>query len=139
EDSPGTSQSHVLPVLVAVNAEGKIVRIEPAITLKSKQSKALKQAVHAMITKPAMKDGHPIFSQFILQLAVTADKTGNGGTTFSYIASRPAPSGPVHWARTRGNGKSQFALVPTVDPRNQFGYDNGVAPTVAPSANNSGK
>ena len=36
-NSPATAQSHVLPVLVAVNADGKIVRIEPAITLVTKQ------------------------------------------------------------------------------------------------------
>ena len=80
ETSPPTEQSHVLPVLVAVNADGKVVRIDPAIHLRDRQMKELEKAVHTMITRPAMKDGHGIYSQFILQLAVSR--------------TRPAPAGP---------------------------------------------
>ncbi|MGA7297825.1 MAG: hypothetical protein WBW92_09990 [Rhodanobacteraceae bacterium] len=132
ETSPPTEQSHVLPVLVAVNADGKVVRIDPAIHLRDRQMKELEKAVHTMITRPAMKDGHGIYSQFVLQLAVSQDKTGAGGTTFSYVSSQPAPPGPVHWVRRRGGSKNgEFALVNPATQQND-GQNMPAPPPVTP-------
>lgn len=136
-DDTNIEQSHVLPVLVAVNADGKVVKVDPAIRLRAKQMKALKQAVNTMITKPAMKDGHGVYSQFILQLALSPDTSGNGGTVFTYVSARPAPPGPVHWAVERDHGRNKFALAQPQSFQTQLnqGLPSLVRPSPAPPSN----
>ena len=108
--------SRVLPVLVSVNAAGRVVSIDPAIQLRSGHRRALEKAIHTMITGPAMKNGRAVYSQFILQLALSADGSGKGGITYTYISSRPAPSGPLRWVHETGAGANRFALVPVREP-----------------------
>lgn len=127
----GLDQTRVLPVFVGVNAQGKVVRVEPAITLHAKQKKALDEAINTMITKPAMKDGHGIYSQFVLVLEVGQDASANGGTTFRYLSAQPAPAGPMHWIREKGAGPDKFRLAATQDPTFSA-IQNSPVPQVVP-------
>lgn len=94
----------VLPVLVQVNAAGKVTSASPAIALEPQMSRLLSQNLNEMITKPAEARGRPIASQFILNLQIEAAKRpdGNYDAHFVSVSTQPVPAGNWHWVDIEG-------------------------------------
>lgn len=95
-------QRRVIPILVHVNRQGQVTEANPAYHLRPSFQKLLRSTLDKMITKPAMDHGHPISSQFVINLAMelTPQPDGKYGVRFSYVSSKPLPSGQWNWART---------------------------------------
>lgn len=90
---------HVVPVLVSVDTQGKVTQADPAYKLRPSIKQVLHDTVQKMITKPAMHNGKPIRSQFVINLAMTTTSTHGGyNATFKYVSSKPLPNGTWHWS-----------------------------------------
>lgn len=100
----------LLPVLVKVDAHGKITEISPAIQLSPQVKRLLAQNLGEMITKPAFDHGKPISSQFVVNLALQATplEGGNYDAQFAYVSTAPVPPGSWHWVDVEGR---RFALA----------------------------
>ncbi|MFC5743751.1 hypothetical protein [Dyella tabacisoli] len=99
-----------LPVLVQVNPEGKVTSVSPAIELSPVFSRLLAKNLDEMITKPAYDHGHPVSSQFVINLALRATprEEGDYDAQFAYISTSPVPMGTWHWVDVEGR---RFALA----------------------------
>lgn len=86
---------HVLPVLVQVNAKGKVTYVSPAIELSPKFDRLLRSSLDEMIHQPAIVHGHPIASQFVINLAIKATPRDDGhyDAKFAYVSVLPVPTG----------------------------------------------
>ncbi|GLQ98162.1 hypothetical protein [Dyella mobilis] len=103
-DGPATlgyANNHdIEPVLVHVNAQGKITDISPAYKLSPDLMKLLRSNLADMIHTPAKdKDGKPMASQFIINLALQTDALSTGGYNvhFAYVSASPVPTGSWYW------------------------------------------
>ena len=95
----------VMPVLVQVNSHGKITSVSPAIELTPKLTRLLRENLDEMISRPATdKQGHPISSQFVINLAVHATPHSNGdyNVRFAYVSTSPVPAGSWYWVHING-------------------------------------
>ena len=95
----------VLPVLVQVNAHGKVTDASPAMELSPRLRRLLLQNLNEMIVKPATEHGRPISSQFVANLAlqVTPRPEGDYDAQFAYVSSSPVPSGSWYWVHIDGH------------------------------------
>lgn len=133
----------VLPVLVQVNAAGKVTSASPAMTLEPQMSRLLSKNLSEMITKPAEARGRPIASQFIVNLQIDAEKRpdGNYDAHFVSVSTQPVPAGNWHWVDIEGrmwalagpDGHTPFQrdrlLEPTPrDPGNRYSPATNAAP-----------
>lgn len=110
-----TPESHVVSLLVHVNAKGEVTDIDPAYKLRSDLKQVVSNVVHKMITKPATnKDGKPMSSQLVLVLALKTQSSENGkaNVKVDYISSRPVPIGVWHWVHLPNQ---RLALRPRID------------------------
>lgn len=91
--------NHTIPVLIKVNKKGVVSDVLPAYNVRPAFKRMLKDVIRRMITKPAMKDGKPVESQFVITLAVLTNKgtRDHAGTTFKYLATKSLPPGSWHW------------------------------------------
>lgn len=106
------SKPEVMPVVVRVNAQGKVTGILPSQQLTPRWRSLLVKQLDEWITKPATEKGKPIASAFIVEVAMRAvpRKDGQYDANFVYVKSLPMPvSGSVHWEHT--NFPPQLALV----------------------------
>ncbi|MGH8147287.1 MAG: hypothetical protein ACREPY_13245 [Rhodanobacteraceae bacterium] len=141
----------VLPVVVHVDAQGKVTDINPAMQLRPWLRKLLIKQIDAWIVKPLTVKGHPVASRFIIEVAMHTKPTSDGkyDASFVYVKSLPlAYGGPQHWNVI--NGGLQFALVPNVlqqpgiynrisgtpyEPSSPYsGYAASAAPAIAGAA-----
>jgi len=101
---------HVLPVLVQVDASGKVTNASPAVELSPAISRLLAKNLDEMITKPAYDHGRPVASQFVMNLALQAmpRDEGNYDAQFVYVSTTPVPTGTWHWVNIDGR---RFALA----------------------------
>lgn len=101
---------HVLPVLVQVDAEGKVTSVSPSIELSPVVDRLLRSSLDEMITKPAMRHGKPVTSQFVINLALKTVPHEGGGydASFAYVSAKPVPSGSWYWQHEDGH---RLALV----------------------------
>lgn len=102
----------VMPVVVQVDAQGKVTDILPSEQLTPRLQKMLVKQLDAWIIKPATVKGHPVGSRFIVEVAMHAKprKDGNYDAGFVYVKSLPMPfGGAVHWNVI--NGGLELALV----------------------------
>lgn len=108
--SLNTFRPHVLPVLVQVDTGGKVTSISPAIELSPTVDRLLRSSLDEMITKPAMRHGKPVTSQFVINLALKASPHDGGGydASFAYVSVKPVPSGSWYWQHEDGH---RLALV----------------------------
>lgn len=99
-----------LPVLVQVDANGGVDSAVPAVALAPEVSRLMVRNLQEMITKPAMRDGRPVPSQFVANLALktTAAEDGKIGAYFTCVSVSPVPGGRWHWADKDGR---ELALV----------------------------
>lgn len=97
-DAP-TKQSRTLPVLVKVDAKGKVTDIAPAYRVRPAFKHLLMDTLGKMITKPAMHKGKPVESQLVVTLAVLTSKKADGSalTTLKYLDAKPLPPGTWLW------------------------------------------
>lgn len=102
----------VMPVVVQVNAQGKVTDILPSEQLPPGLSQLLVHQLDTWIVKPAVVKGRPVSSRFIAEVAVHANprKDGKYDASFVYVKSLPMPfGGAVHWNVI--NGGLELALV----------------------------
>lgn len=97
------SDQRVIPVLVSVDKTGKVTDVKPAYDLRPGFATRLDATVRAMVKKPAMKDGHPVPSQFVLNLALAVEPNGSGAyeTHFKYVSSKALPVGSWYWVHDK--------------------------------------
>ncbi|WP_255324918.1 hypothetical protein [Rhodanobacter sp. OR444] len=96
----------VLPVLVQVNAQGKITDASPAMKLPPSLDRLMRANLNEMISKPATdKKGRPIASQFIANLVLHTTPRTEGGydAQFVYESISPVPSGSWYWVHIDGH------------------------------------
>lgn len=102
----------VMPVLVQVDAHGRVTDIQPSFQLTPWSQKLLAQQLDAWINQPATDKGHPVSSRFIIEVAMrtTQRKDGKYDASFVYVKSLAAPlGGAMHWNII--NGGLEIALV----------------------------
>lgn len=115
----------VMPVLVHVDARGKVTEVSPSTELSPKVSRLLRENLDEMITKPATEHGRPVSSQFVINLAMQASPRQEGDylARFVYVSSSPVPNGSWYWVHIDGHrlalaNRSDFGRQP------RFHYDN---------------
>lgn len=102
----------VMPVVVQVNAQGKVTDVLPPQQLPPKLSQLLVRQLDEWVVKPATVKGHPVASRFIAEVAMRASprKDGKYEASFVYVKSLPMPfGGAVHWNVI--DGGLELALV----------------------------
>lgn len=100
-----------LPVLVRVNAHGKVTQISPSVRLAPRYARLLQKNIEELVTGPAMEHNRPTSSQFIMNVAMKTSPRSDGSydAQFTYVSATPAPSGPQHWVSIDGH---RLALGP---------------------------
>jgi len=105
--SPGhRSGNRMIPVLVHVNAHGRITDVTPAYHLHPAFVRKLHETLQKMITRPAMKHGKPVDSQFVMVLALVDKQQDNGKhvVNIRYQTSKSLPPGQWTWIHQSGHG-----------------------------------
>jgi hypothetical protein len=94
------------PVLVRVDAHGKVTEASPAYALPAKMIRLLNANLGEMIRSPATdKHGKPISSQFIMNVALQAKPTDSDDydAYFTYVSAKPIPPGSWYWVHLDGD------------------------------------
>jgi hypothetical protein len=102
----------VMPVVVQVNAKGRVTDILPSQQLEPWAREMLVEQIGAWIAGPAMDHGRPMASRFIMEVAMRVQprKDGKYDANFVYVKSIPlAYGGALHWDVI--NGGLELALV----------------------------
>ena len=126
----------VMPVLVYVNAQGKVTEVQPSTQLPPRLRRLLASSLRQWVSKPAMVNGHPVASQSIVNVALhaTPRKDGKYDASFAFVSIVPAPFASAYWSTRNG---TQLALVeshggsPLVDYSNDYSYPSRGAPVSA--------
>ncbi len=99
--SERNADKHVLPVLVAVDANGTVTKIDSAIQLRPAQEQVLERAVRQMITGPATdKKGQGMDSQMVLRFSMQPVEGNAAAYEFAYLDAESVQSGSLHWVNT---------------------------------------
>ncbi|MEO7072024.1 MAG: hypothetical protein ABI300_03215 [Rhodanobacter sp.] len=95
----------VMPVLVQVNAQGRVTNLSPSMELTPQLARLLRSNVDELISGPAVAHGKPIASQFVLNMALQATPRDQGdyAAQFIYVSSSPVPSGSWYWVHIDGH------------------------------------
>lgn len=94
------------PVLMRVDAHGKVTQVSPAYRLPLKLDRLLRANLDEMISKPAVdKQGKAIPSQFIMNVALRTEPRSSGDydAWFDYVSTAPVPSGSWYWVHLDGD------------------------------------
>ena len=113
----------VLPVLVQVDAQGKVTDASPARRLSPQLDRLLRQNLAEMVSKPAIdRHGKPIASQVIINVALQASPRAEGDydANFAYISTKPVPMGSWYWMHIDGH---RLALANRDNRRNRMIFD----------------
>jgi hypothetical protein len=126
----------VEPVLVQVNAHGKVTAASPAYELPPKVTRLLNANLSEMIHAPATdKDGKPIASQFVMNVALQAQPNGAGAyeAHFTYVSTKPVPPGNWYWVHLDGDRLALASQDMRINDRHQYlpvrRYNDGYRPT----------
>lgn len=94
-----------MPVLVHVDARGKVTDVSPSTELSPRVNRLLRQNLDEMISKPATEHGRPISSQFVINLSMQASPRPEGDylARFVYVSSSPVPDGSWYWVHIDGH------------------------------------
>ncbi len=94
-----------MPVLVQVNAMGKVTNVSPSVELTPQLNRLLRSNLDELITGPAIFRGKPIASQFVVNLALqaTPQEQDKYSAQFAYLSSSPVPSGSWYWVHIDGH------------------------------------
>lgn len=95
----------VLPVLVQVNAHGKVTDASPTMELTPQLRRLLLQNLDEMIVGPASAHGRPVSSQFVANMVLRTTPRSEGGynAQFVFVSSSPVPSGSWYWVHVDGH------------------------------------
>ena len=120
---------NVLPVLVQVDAKGKVTEVSPSDELSPKVNRLLRQTLDGMISKPATEHGRPVSSQFVVNLAVQTSPREEGDylAWFVYVSSSPVPNGSWYWVHIDGHrlalaSRNDFDHQPRIHFDDRRGY-----------------
>lgn len=93
-----------LPVLVNVDAAGKITSASPARELPPVMERLLRTNLDEMVSGPAHWKGKAISSQCIINVALKASPRDDGkfDAGFAYLSAQPVPIGRWHWVNLDG-------------------------------------
>ncbi len=93
------SQSGVMPVLVQVNANGKVTRVSPATALAPRYQRLLRHNIEALVSGPAMNRHKAVSRQVVMNVALktTPRPDGSYDAHFAYVSMSALPSMPMHW------------------------------------------
>lgn len=105
EQAQAREQRIVMPVLVTVNAEGKVIGMAPAYPLRADMRRLVGDAVNSMVSGPAYERGKPMSSQIVLKLVLVAQPldSGNYSLRIEYAGSESLPYGTWRWATDSQN------------------------------------
>lgn len=105
-----TFTPHVMPVLVRVDAHGKVTKISPSSDLSPAFERLLERNLRAWISKPALENGRPISREMIVNVALHVAARGDGkyDASFACVSSSPSPYISSHWVTLDG---TQLALA----------------------------
>ncbi len=94
-----------MPVLVQVNAMGKVTNVSPSVELTPQLDRLLRRNLDELISGPATYKGKAIASQFVINLTLnaTAQEQGNYAAQFAYLSSSPVPNGSWYWVHVDGH------------------------------------
>jgi hypothetical protein len=96
----------IMPVLVQVNAQGKVTDASPPTQLSPQLNRLLRQNLAEMVSKPATDShGHPIASQVNNNVALhtTPRAEGDYDANFAYVSTKPVPNGSWYWVHVDGH------------------------------------
>lgn len=95
----------ILPVLVHVDAQGKVTDASPAMRLPPALERLLLANLNERITGPAIVHGKPVPSQFVMNLALvtTPRPGGDFDANFAYVSTSPVPPGSWYWVHIDGH------------------------------------
>ncbi|MGH8192599.1 MAG: hypothetical protein ACREP2_14270 [Rhodanobacteraceae bacterium] len=116
-------KSQVLPVVVQVNAEGKVTDILPARQLPPQVSRLLVKQLDAWIVKPLMVNGRPVATRFIAEVAMRAKPLEDGKyqASFVYVKGLPMPfGGLVYWNVINGGLEVALVSADNMAPRHEW-------------------
>lgn len=114
----------IMPVLVQVNANGRVTDASPAVELTPSIKRLMLQNLDELITKPAITHGKAVSSQLVINLALKVEPSENGDylTRFAYVSSAPVPSGSWYWVKVDGH-RLALASRSGVNRRDHFQSD----------------
>ena len=103
-------KSGVMPVLVQVNALGRVTRLSSSTQLSPRYQRLLRENIGELVTGPAKERNKAVSSQFVLNvtLKTTPRTDGSYDAQFVYVSIKPLPFGPMHWVSIDGH---QLALA----------------------------
>jgi hypothetical protein len=113
-------KGQVLPVLVKVNAHGRVTSVAPSIDLTPRYDHLLRGSLDEMIAAPAVRNGHAVSSQFVINLALktTPRPDGRYDVRFAYVSTQSVPAGNWFWSLRDGH---ELSLVRQgFEQRNEF-------------------
>ena len=124
----------VLPVLVQVDAHGKVTGASPATELSPKLNRLLRANLDEMIRAPAVdKNGRAMSSQFVINLALHTSPRPDGDfdVKFAYVSTSPVPAGSWYWVHTDGrelalasqSSRNREELIPNRQDQTNFWRD----------------
>ncbi len=96
---------HALPVLVRVDAQGRVAKVQSSVALSPRTDRLLRMNLAQMITQPAMQGGKGVSSQMVVQLALVKSPREDGrfAARFEYVSSMPVPAGNWYWVHIDGH------------------------------------
>lgn len=103
---------HIMPVVVQVNAQGRVTDVLPSQQLEPWLRQMLVKQIDAWIAEPATTHGKPTACRFIMEVAMRVQprKDGEYDANFVYVKSMPlAYGGALHWDVI--DGGRELALV----------------------------
>lgn len=112
-----------LPVLVNVDAAGKITGASPAMHLPPNLERLLRTNLDEMVSGPAHWKGKAISSQCIINVSLKASPRtdGNYDAGFAYLSSQPVPIGRWHWVNLDGR---RLMLASDDFPRHMYPHND---------------
>lgn len=103
-DSLSPFPPRIVPVLVQVDAHGKITDASSAVKLSPQLTRLMNKNLDEMIVAPAKINGKAVSSQFVINLRLDAEPTEQGeySAQFAYVSVSPVPSGSWFWVNEDG-------------------------------------
>ncbi|MDQ6646224.1 MAG: hypothetical protein M3Y93_03185 [Pseudomonadota bacterium] len=97
--------SGVMPVLVQVNAHGKVTRVSPSTQLAPRYERLLRKNIQELVTGPARNHDKQVSSQFVMNVTLKTAPRADGSydAQFAYVSAEPVPAGPMHWVSFDGH------------------------------------
>lgn len=89
----------IVPVLVSVDSQGKVRRVQASQTLRPSLNKLLRKNLDEAIVAPALRNDKPVNSQIVMRmkLDVTPTEDGRYAARFLPVDTKQVPYGAWFW------------------------------------------